>query len=453
MVSAWPSHPPRSITSRDDFLDVAEPWVRPRSSQLALPLLRAAVGHQRRARPWVLPAAPTVPGRAQCCPQLIPSIGGALAHDALGTVLRTRPVSVTRTGLTTLGRVSQLLYVTTDELGKKTVSVATVVQPEKMSASRATHLISYQAAYDALGAQCDPSYTFPLTLQHETIPAPIPVQYAALGYTVVMSDYEGEDLAYGAGQQSGFETLDAIRAAERWLGIPQVSTPVGLVGYSGGSIATEFASELAPTYAPDLDIVGVAEGGVPVDLFHNLAYVDQPGSSWTWVIPALMIGLARGFDIDDIDAFLTHEGIAVVKTDQSKCAGDFTGLTIKQMFKPQFQNFKTVPLFVRILDHLIMSRTGTPRGPLFLGIGRSDSVGDGVMVTKDVQQLAYIYCHRGVPVELHVYQGLSHTEAGLPFLEQAQAFLSQRFENLTVQNGCSGIAQGNSIAPVSMPAS
>ncbi len=47
-----------------------------------------------------------------------------------------------------------------------------------------------------------------------------------------------------------------------------------MVGYSGGSIATEFASEEAPKYAPKLDIVGVAEGGVPVDFFHNLAYIN-----------------------------------------------------------------------------------------------------------------------------------------------------------------------------------
>jgi hypothetical protein len=54
----------------------------------------------------------------------------------------------------------------------------------------------------------------------------------AAGYTVVMSDYEGEDAAYGVSQQSGYETLDAIRAAENWLGAPEDVTPVGMLGYS-----------------------------------------------------------------------------------------------------------------------------------------------------------------------------------------------------------------------------
>jgi hypothetical protein len=121
------------------------------------------------------------------------------------------------------------------------------------------------------------------------------------------------------------------------------------------------------------------------------------------------------------------------------------------MFKPQFQDFTKVPLFVGILDRLIMSRAGTPRAPLFIGNGLLDSIGDGVMVAKDVQQLAYTYCRRGVPVEFHLYAGLSHVQAGQPFLEQAQTFLTQRFEGLPLQDGCSDISPGNSIAPIPVP--
>ena len=148
---------------------------------------------------------------------------------------------------------------TTDELGRRTVSVATVLQPAAKVPPPGPRLVSYQAAYDALGAQCDPSYT--LRLGASTAAPVLP--YLAAGDTVVISDFEGEDLAFGAGQQSGYEALDAIRAVETWLGVAEASTPVGMAGYSGGSVPTEFASELAATYAPHLDIVGVAEGGTP----------------------------------------------------------------------------------------------------------------------------------------------------------------------------------------------
>ena len=98
-----------------------------------------------------------------------------------------------------------------------------------------------------------------------------------------------------------------------------------------------------------------------------------------------------------------------------------------------------------------MSRTGTPRGPLFIGNGLSDATGDGVTSTKDVQELAYTYCHRNVPVELHIYRGLDHSEAGTPFFAQAQSFLTDRFRNLSFHNDCAHIGAGDSIAPAPIP--
>jgi hypothetical protein len=63
---------------------------------------------------------------------------------------------------------------------------------------------------------------------------------------------------------------------------------------------------MPPTYAPHLDIVGTAEGGIPVDLFHNLAYINHPDSGWTGQIPAYLGGL----DIRDLDKYFTPRGIA-----------------------------------------------------------------------------------------------------------------------------------------------
>ena len=322
--------------------------------------------------------------------------------------------------------------------------MGTVFQPRDASASARPRLFSYQTSYDALGSQCDPSYTLEAGTEGE--PGFI-MRYVDAGDIVVMADYEGENAAYGVGQLSGYQTLDAIRAAERWLGLAEASTPVGMLGYSGGAVATEFGSELAPTYAPRLDIVGVAEGGIPVDLFHELAYIDHPHSAWTGQIPSYLDGLARGFAIHDLDRYFTPRGIAVAKADETRCSGTFAGLTTEQLFKPKYRDVKRIAVFVRIFDRLIMSRSGTPHGPLFIGNGLSDSIGDGVTVTKDVQELAYTYCRRGVPVVFHVYRGLDHSEAGTPFFAQAQSFLARRFEHRPVPNGCAGIRPGDSIDP------
>ena len=96
-------------------------------------------------------------------------------------------------------KTTQLLYVTTDQLGRRTVSVTTVFHPLHTTSSARTRVVSYQTAYDTLGPQCDPSYT----IQAGTLGEPsLILGYVATGYTLVISDYEGEDHALGAGQDN-----------------------------------------------------------------------------------------------------------------------------------------------------------------------------------------------------------------------------------------------------------
>ena len=413
----------------------------------------SALGHSStcaNANAQAPATSPATPGAALPTTDPFYKSGRPLTHDAPGTILRTRTIAFADGRANPSLKTTQLLYVTTDELGCRTISVVTIFQPHSGSTAHSIRLFSYQTSYDALGSQCDPSYTLKTGTEGE---AGFITSLVNTGYTVIMADYEGEDAAYGVGQLSGYETLDAVRAAERRLDVPEATTPVAMLGYSGGAVATEFASELAPTYAPHLDIVGVAEGGIPVDLFHELSYINHSSSPWTGQIPSYLDGLARAFAVRDLYRFYTPDGIKVATTDQTQCAGTFRGLTTDHIFKPRYRDVEKLPVIVRIFDQSIMSRSGTPRGPLFIANGLSDRTGDGVTVTKDVQQLAYIYCHRGVPLELHIYKGLNHSAAGTPFFNQAQAFLSRRFKNLPFHNACADIAPGSSIAPLPAPAS
>jgi acetyl esterase/lipase len=112
------------------------------------------------------------------------------------------------------------------------------------------------------------------------------------------------------------------------------------------------------------------------------------------------------------------------------------------MLKPKNRNLFKIAPFVRLTDHLIMSRAGTPTGPLFIGVGDSDGTGDGVMVTKDVEALAHTYCKRGVPVEFHIYKGEDHTQAAVSFTIAAPACLAARLSGKPVPSGCSSVGRG-----------
>ncbi len=386
------------------------------------------------------------------------SYGGSLKNVKPGTVLKKRQVTIVddATGLPEPGVTGeQLLYRTTTELRRPTITVVTAIRP-LIAGPNASKIVSYQTAYDALGPICDPSYTLQGGNRSYSTAADeeqFLVQYAREeGYTVIVPDYESVHLDWGAGQESGYGTLDGIRATEQWLKLAQKSTPVTMVGYSGGSIATEFAAELQPKYASSLDIVGAAAGGIPAYFAHNLAYING-SSSWSGVIPAVLVGTSRAFHINGVK-YESAYGRKIARQVSGGCIntflGTYPGLTIEKLLKRRYKDFFAVRRFAKINNHMIMSRTGTPKEPLFMGVGNADGTGDSVMVAADDETLAHTYCRRGVSVQFNEYKGsgFTHTNAAVPFETGAFAFINQVLSGGTPTNGCSSISEGNSFAPL-----
>lgn len=365
-----------------------------------------------------------------------------LNQVAAGTVLRTRPVTVKLVDVAIPVTATQVLYRTTGQLGQPTVTVATVMKP--VAAQSISRILSYQTAYDTLGAQCDPSYTL-VAGRFGSYLGDATVMSAALtaGYTVVTSDYEGTEHKYGAYQESGYGTLDGIRAAEQALGADP-ATPVAMLGFSGGAIATEFAAELAPAYAPELRLAGAAAGGLPVNMLHNVDYIDG-SPSWSKVTPIIMVGVSRAYGLD-LAPYLSDYGKQVFGAVADSCgvdAGLPSGLTVRQLLRPEYADIRTVTPLRDAFDDMIMGSAGSPHAPLLLGAGNSDGVGDGVMITKDIADLARTYCARGVPVSYREYSGADHGVAGVRFIGEGMAYLTQRLDGIPAPNDCATMAVAN----------
>ena len=382
-----------------------------------------------------------------------------LAQIAPGTVLKHRTVTLSLFGKgSTPIPAEQLLYRTQDELKRPSVTVTTVVQPTAKVTGAARGVVAYLSFYDALGDQCDPSYTLrggdsgtDSNRQQAQVEEGLVTSLAAQGYAVTVPDFEGEDLHWGAGQESGWSTLDAVRATESFLGAPAASTPVGLFGYSGGSIAGEWAAELAPAYSPELKIAGTAVGGVPVHFAHNLTYVNGT-PDWSGIIPAVLVSLGRAFDIP-VRHYESAYGRKLSREVQDQCIGSFNGaypgLRVQQLVKHRYRDFLRVPVFARTINHLIMgSAPGHPTSPMLLAVGEMDGTGDGVMVAKDVEALAYEYCQQGVQVQYTKFSNSDHTQAGAQFFPVAEEFLEERMSGVPMTGNCASVGPGNSLAPL-----
>jgi hypothetical protein len=82
-----------------------------------------------------------------------------------------------------------------------------------------------------------------------------------------------------SGLQAGYATLDSLRAVMRSGNITGIDPkPITtLLGYSSGGQAVGWATELHPTYAPELEIAGAARGGIGPNLtaLLNLRKLSQ----------------------------------------------------------------------------------------------------------------------------------------------------------------------------------
>ncbi|HVK26801.1 MAG TPA: lipase family protein [Nocardioides sp.] len=388
-----------------------------------------------------------------------------LAEHAPGAVLKKRTVPYSVAGLDLPLSVVQILFRTTNARGEAVAGVTSVIKPVTGTATR---VVSYQSFYDSLDPEHGPSRAFTGARTLGAMPAHIETllvsAFLLQGYALVMADTQGPTADFAAGPEYGYVTLDSIRAVFRATGTGIAPTAkVGLIGYSGGAIATNWASTLAPSYAPDVDrrLVGAAEGGVLVRPSANLGYVD--GSLvWAGVMPMAIVGVARAYGID-LTPYLSDYGKQVYaklqKASISAVLGAYPGLTWKQLTKPAYADPADIPIFVKTVNKLNLGSRPTPTIPMFIGQGTGGELegtmgnkagigkGDGVMVAGDVRTLARQYCADGARV-LHREYALSHFTSVPLWLPEAISWLGARFAGKAAPSNCATIKVGNPLTPL-----
>jgi hypothetical protein len=417
----------------------------------------------------LLAGAPAAPAAAAARGSFHEYTGSTpLARIRPGTVLKTRTLSYHVAGIALPVRVVQLLYRSAGALGQPTANVTSVLEPPAppLSGPRA---VSYESFYDSLNPADEPSAQIAgdvtlgglITDAESVVIAPLLLE----GYTVIVPDTEGQRADFASGPEYGTNTLNSIRAATSspLTGLT-TSTPIGLFGYSGGAIAADWAAQMAPSYAPDVNrqLVGAAEGGVLVDPAHNLTYVD--GSSiWAGIIPMAIIGIARGFHID-ITPYLNSYGRklyrALQKASIVNVLGQYPGLTFAKLVKPQYANPASIPVLVKVENELNAGLRRSPTIPMFIGQGADGTLegtpgnkpgigpGDGVMIAGDVRTLARDFCAAGTAVDYTQYDTLSHVTTFPVWAPAALAWLNSLFAGSQAPSDCARIPPGNSLARV-----
>lgn len=358
-----------------------------------------------------------------------------LASLAPGDVIRSRTTRVQPLpGLKLSYKTYQVLYRTTDTQDAPVATVATIMLPLK-APKTGRKLVSYQTAYDGLAAKCQPSYTMQ-TGKDPQGSAEILQMIAALskGWTVVTADYEGPNNTWIAGKMAGQGVLDGIRAAEGFApaGLDQgAATKVGLLGYSGGGHATAWANELAGTYAPELQIVGASQGGVPADPALLLGSLD--GGPLAGVLLAAIVGLKEAYPNIDFDQYLNAKGRAAFVKLRRECIGEFAA----QFPGAKVADYSTVPNILAVPEIKAIADANTlgqhvPAAPTLM----YHAFKDELVGYPGAYNLSQRYCQMGAQLQFIRSNSGEHASLAVSFAGRAIAYLSQRFSGAPAANTC-----------------
>lgn len=377
-----------------------------------------------------------------------------LSSIPLGTVVNQRTVTYDLAGFPTKLTAVQLLYRTNNAQNQAVVNVTTILK----SPTNSGKAISYQSFYDSLNPADEPSQViagnkgFPNFTIGNSVATAESVVIAGMmsaGYTVIVPDSEGQTADFAAGPEYGMTTLDSIRAA---LNTPASGlTPlskVAMAGYSGGAIATNWAAQLAPTYAPDVNqqLVGATYGGVLVDPIHNLNYVN--GSVvWGGVAAMALVGLARSYNID-MTPYLSSTGQAVANDIQNQGIAyiltKYATLKWATLLKPQYANdIYSIPALVYAANKADAGLVGSPTTPIQIvqgTVGLADGnfnlqPGDGVMLSNDVRTLAKQFCTSGTSVQ-YIESPTDHFSTVPVWVAALLPWINARFTGTPAPSNC-----------------
>lgn len=336
--------------------------------------------------------------------------------------------------------VYQILVRSEDTFHQPIAVASTLFIPHE---SDPTKLVSYQVAEDTASANCAPSYALQLDsspLSWITPQLELLLFSAALdeGYNVVVPDHEGPKATFVAGYLAGYAVLNSIRGVlnSGMISSNYSEAEIVLWGYSGGGFASGWAASLQPTYAPELNLIGTAMGGVPVDLISSAKHLM--GTVFAGFGASAIVGLSHEYPElrtlikelvypDKYDEYVNVENICL-----AQILFEYAYSTLEE-YSPEGEGVFTIPLVVNITDENNLLKNGMfPACPILI----YSSVNDEVIPVNGTDVLYDLYCKNGVSVEYRKDSLSEHIITAVSGSGLALNFIKDRFNGVKANSEC-----------------
>lgn len=229
------------------------------------------------------------------------------------------------------------------------------------------------------------------------------------GYVVAATDYEGLGTPgphpFLVGESEGRGVLDAARAARQVI---RTDDRLVVAGHSQGGQAALFAGQLAPSYAPELRLLGVVGAAPATELgfvFRQLGLLaGQTSSELGGFLVAAFAGNAAAFPEAKLETVLTPEAQAGIGVLETGCLAEILSAFDRPLDRILVAGAVKAEPWRSLAERNSAGKQRT-EAPLLVVQGKKDSL--------VVPQLTYAFvseaCGAGDTVELRTYPNADHS--------------------------------------------
>lgn len=258
------------------------------------------------------------------------------------------------------------------------------------------------------------------------------------GWVVVGTDYLGMGApgtpSYLVGKVEAQNVLDSIRAVHNWR--PDVNRGLNAIwGHSQGGHSSAFAAELAPTYAPELQIQGaavLAPGLLPALPFGVEAIINgSKPTGMTGFVMLIATSWAATYPQElSLSELLTDQALGNLPAIETKCGA---GYSDPFMAAPMSAYVKQ-PVPAAFYELMDLNTPGESRiaPPIVMVQGMKDTTIIPQLTLGFQKQL----CNNGTVVDFHVYPEEDHPGVVVASRPLINEWIKDRFAGASVPDNC-----------------
>ncbi|MEK9285171.1 lipase family protein [Bradyrhizobium sp. ISRA442] len=347
-----------------------------------------------------------------------------------GTLIRSEPMSFAPAG----AQAYRVLYRSTGMHGEPIAVSGVIIVPPGPAPAGGRPVVAWAHPTTGVVPHCAPSLAIFVFQQMAGLR-----QLIEQGVVVAATDYPGLGTPgphpYLVGDSEARAVIDSVRAARNLPGA-ETGNSFAVWGHSQGGQASLYSGLIARTYAPELNLVGVA-AAAPATSLVTLMGDDFKTSGGKNLTAMTLWSWSRVYGAP-INKVVLPEAMPAVDQLANECIESiFDILARRRTEKPLEEHFLSVPNIATVEPWRSLAARNTPGAlpssiPLFLAQGTTDDIVRPEVTASYMQR----QCKAGSKVRMMWVQGVGHGFVARDSADAAVSWMMDRFAGRPAPTDC-----------------